>query len=192
MWLEARPELGDALRQGDLLLDVTFPNLKLPLPRYDLGQQGHTTTPTTIGAGVVVSNCCDNRADDYAAVAPVGRMRRALKDHQIAALLNPEPVWRDGAVHDFDVEHFKLDAFQDALPAPQNHYLVVNLNRTATFYGSCLDFRERRIARMTIDARRLLRIKLGVLWSRVEDEDLAALTAMGLPPGLTPPPRDAS
>lgn len=189
MWLEARPELGDALRQGDLLLDVTFPNLRLPLPRFFVGQQELTTVPATNSAGIVVSSCCDNRDDDYAAIAPIGSMRTTLREDQIAALLNPEPVWRDGALHDFDVEHFKLDDLGDQLPAIPNRYLVAELNRTGAFYGRCVSLREKRVARMKVEARRLLRIKLGVLWSRVEDEDLTLLTAMGLPPGPMPPPQ---
>ncbi len=43
---------------------------------------------------------------------------------------------------------------------------------------------------MTVQARRLLRIKLGLLWSRPEAEDAAELEKLGLPVGLAALPTE--
>jgi hypothetical protein len=188
VWLADAPAPDDPLRQGDLVLDVVFPTLKLPLPFYKVQQQQQhqTTTPAVESAGLVVSQCCDNTGNDYAAIAPVSIMRGStLKDHQLVALLADEPTWNSDKLIDYDVEHFKLDDL-DGFAAPDGKYHVANLNRAASFYGNCQELVDRRRARMTVLARRLLRIKLGYLWGRVEDTDLAWLRAAGVPPGPTP------
>jgi hypothetical protein len=188
VWLREVPDEDDPLRQGDLLLGVTFPSLKLPLPLFTVGKNDQTATPASSANLIVVSQCCDNVKGDYAAVAPVGPLG-GLKEYQREALLNPEPVLDGEVLSNYNLDYFCLEHHVDCLEDPgPNRYLVVNLRRIASFYGDCTHLRSRRASRMSTAARRLLRIKLGLLWARAEDDDVAILAEQGLPPGLTPRP----
>lgn len=186
MWSADNISTKDPLRQGDLIFDVVFPALKLPLPLFPVNQKEQTATPARKQPGIVVSQCCDNETGDYAAIAPIV-LRGGLKDHQLQALLNEEPIWDGARMSAYDVEHFRLHPLASKLDDPgAGKHWVVNLNRAACFYGDCADLRVHRRARMSVEGRRLLRIKLGLLWSRVEAEDAAELEAKGIPPGLSP------
>lgn len=187
MWLEPLPNDDDPLRQGDLLVEITLPKLRLPIPRYPFGQLEATTVAASEFNVIVVSQCCDNARNDYVAVAPIGRLGQ-LPDHHLRALLNPEPVWKGTSLSEYVLEHFHIEPIAGLLENPgADRYLVAKLYRAASFYGDCRSLLEKRRARMTVEARRLLRIKLGLLWSRPEGGDVEALERRGLPPGLSDP-----
>lgn len=185
MWSDTLPHAEDPLRQGDLLVDITLPNLRPPIPQFPLGHQEATTVPASRSHVIVVSQCCDNEKNDYVAVAPIGPLG-GLKEHHIRALLNPEPIWKGTSLSGYVLEHFVIVPKAGVLTDPgTGRYLVANLHRSATFHGDCSSLLPQRRARMTVEARRLLRIKLGLLWSRPEAGDVEELVRLGLPPGLS-------
>lgn len=187
MWSDTLPHAEDPLRQGDLLVDITLPNLRPPIPQFSLRHQEATTVPASRFDVIVVSQCCDNVKNDYVAVAPIGPLG-GLKDHHVRALLSPEPVWKGISLSEYVLEHFVIAPIAGVLTDPgTGRYLVAKLHRSATFHGDCSSLLGQRRARMTVKARRLLRIKLGLLWSRPEPGDVEELTRIGLPPGLSVP-----
>ena len=187
MWSDILPDDDDPLRQGDLLVDITLPDLKLPIPSFEFRGQSATTTPASESKVIVVSQCCDNANNDYVAVAPIGQLSN-LKEHHVRALLNPEPTWDGASLSEYALEHFRLQPVDGLLDDPGGgRYLVAKLHRVASFHGDCSSLIEKRKARMTIEARRLLRIKLGLLWSRPEEGDVEELQLRGIPIGLSIP-----
>ena len=186
MWLETRPDPEDPLRQGDFLSNVSLPSLKLPIPFYRVGQQEQMAAPAVVVDALVVSQCCDNTQHDYAAVVPVKRLGN-LKPHQVEALLNPEPVSDGTTLTGYSLDYFHVEPLVDVIADPgDGKFLVAHLRRIAAFEGDCRPLLEHRVARMTVPARRLLRIKLGLFWSRAEEDDVVELRSNGLPPGLSP------
>jgi len=191
VWSEKLPADDDPLRQGDLLVGITVPDLRLPVPFFAIGQQTATTTPAKVSNAIVISQCCDNEKNDYVVVAPVGRLGN-LKKHQLRALLNPEPVWDGDSLTEYALEDFHVESREGLLDDPgEDRYLVAKLHRSATFHGDCSVLIQNRRARMTVVARRLLRIKLGLLGGRPEAGDVEELERLGIPPGLSDP-TDAS
>ncbi len=187
MWSDALPDDDDPLRQGDLLLDITMPDLRLPLPLFAVGQQEATTAPAEKSHAIVISQCCDNVENDYVAVAPIGRLG-GLKEHHLHALLNPEPTWDGASLSEYVLEHFRVELIEGILDDPgEGRFLVAKLHRSVSFHGDCSSLIEHRRARMTVEARRLLRIKLGLLWSRPEEGDVDELNRLGIPLGLSDP-----
>lgn len=187
MWSDILPDDDDPLRQGDLLIDVTVPDLRLPIPWFAIGSQNATATPALQSDAIVISQCCDNMENDYVAVAPIGRLG-GLKEHHAQALLNPEPKWDGISLSEYVLEHFRVEPIAGLLDDPGNgRYLVAKLHRAASFHGDCGSLIENRRARMTVEARRLLRIKLGLLWSRPEEGDVEELKQRGIAVGLSIP-----
>ncbi len=187
MWSVSLPDDDDPLRQGDLLVGVTLPKLRPPIPFFSVYQQEVTTVPASTSNAIVISQCCDNVQNDYVAVAPIGLLGN-LRDHHIQALLNPEPVWKGTSFSEYVLEHFRIEPISGILDDPgSSRYLVAKLHHSATFSGDCTPLLGSRRARMNVEARRLLRIKLGLLWSRAEAGDIEELKQLDLPPGLSEP-----
>ena len=185
MWSDSLPDEDDPLRQGDLLVGVTLPKLRPPIPQFSLYRQEATTVPASTSDAIVISQCCDNDQNDYVAVAPIGRLGN-LKEHHVRALLNPEPVWKGTSLAEYVLEHFHIEPLTGTLDDPgRGRHLVAKLHQSATFSGDCTPLLKNRRARMNVEARRLLRIKLGLLWSRPEEGDVEELRQLGLPPGLS-------
>ena len=178
---------GDApLRQGDLLFDVPLPDTRLPLQTQQFANKDASIVGCTAAPALVLSQCCDNVRDDYVVVARV-KLRGGLRGHLLEALRAAEPESVDGLAQ-YDLKHFwlrPLDGVLPANPAPDKEWLA-ELLRTTTFHGDCSGLRSKRVARMTVVGRRLLRIKLGLRWSRPAQEDLAELAELGLPLGPRP------
>ena len=108
-----------------------FADLKLPLPFYQVGAQSQTAVPAAVKDAIVISQCCDNAANDYAAVVPIGLLGR-LRDHQLQALLSPEPS-RDGEVlTNYSLDYFRLEPIEGVIDDPgPGRYLVANLRRAS-------------------------------------------------------------
>ncbi len=117
MWSDTLPDADDPLRQGDLLVDITLPNLRPPIPQFPLGHQEATTVPASTSHVIVISQCCDNEANDYVAVAPIGLLG-GLKEHHVRALLNPEPVWKGASLSEYVLEHFRIVPIVGILDSP--------------------------------------------------------------------------
>jgi hypothetical protein len=181
VWDEEAPAEDDPLRQGDLLDGVVFPMLKQPVQVVRIEGSEGVLVPAKRKLGLVVSQCCDNEAGDYVAVAQV-QTRGGLTAEQLEALYSYDPA--PGAYEGYTIDAFLLEPFGDVL-APGKNVFVAELMRTAVFWGEdCAALRELRRARMTPTSRRHLRLNLSALWGRVEQEDEAALTAEGIPPGF--------
>ena len=183
MWLDSLPDDNDPLRQGDLLINITLPKLEPHIPLLYVQQQRLTTVPAMTSNVIVISQCCDNYESRYAVVARVGYLGN-LQDRYVQALKNPEPLWDRTALSGYTPREFLIEPIPGILDDPgENRYLVAKLHQSATFSGDCTPLLKTRRARMTAEARRLLRIKLGVLWGRVEEDDVDELKRRGLPLG---------
>lgn len=190
MWQTHATPAEDPLRQGDLLSDVGIPDLALPLSVTTEGLlQGNAVARVKSVTVMVVSQCCSTKTS-YAAVAPVLR-RGGLTGPQELALLTeePPPPDEDGRVHNYTYDLFRLASVGDTLAELDiGTQWVVDFGRIVSFTGACDVLRERRRARLTPEARRLLRIKLALFWARPEQEDVVALAELGFPSGLRPLP----
>lgn len=178
MW-EVYENNEDPLRQGDLISEVLFPQIKQRLQVVHLEATEGILVPAKRRWGLVVSQCCDSVDGDYVAIAPL-RTSGRLTPEQEAALRNNNPDPSD--LRGYELLQFRLEPL-DMLPAlkPTDHHVAV-LNRIAIFWGSdCAAFIPLRRARMTVESRRDLRRNLFVLWSRVEDTDHDFLQAAGEP-----------
>lgn len=187
MWLASMPDDDDPLRQGDLLVDVVVPHPRVPTPFFSVHQEGGTTVPAVRCNVIVVSQCCDNVTQDYAAVAPI-RAMGGLDGNRLAALLATEPTWTDGAMYNFVPATFQLEP--DGVVLPDNRpkrYWVAHLDRSVALHGECGRLIAHRRLRMDVERRRDLRNKLGLLWSRPEEGDAEELRKRGLPVGLSRP-----
>jgi hypothetical protein len=183
VWSSTAVPTDDPLRQGDLLLNVDLPKLKRPIPAIPLEfkQRANMQLPYARQTALVVSSCCANANEEYLAVAPVQPLG-GLTDEQEEALLRMEPPDPDSGVYGgYDIDHFRLDPLVGFLVDPPHAYQAAFLARAIPFWGDCSDLRGHRIARMTVEARRLLRLNLSLLWSRVEQSDAEELRSKGLP-----------
>ncbi len=188
MWAIGDVPIELPLRQGDLLVDVDFPVLKLPLHPYKPSgsEQDLISSLVKKQTVLVLSQCCDNFSGNYAAVAPVA-LRGGLRPSQLSAVNAQEPRQEGGRLVDYDLDHFRLEPVGDTLLFDERKPWVAHLNRAVSFYGNCEAFRVARRERMTARGRRLLRIKLGLRWARIAEEDIEELDAQGIPYGLSTP-----
>lgn len=184
MWEAEHAPADDPLRQGDLLKSVLFPILKVPLETVALEGKSAALVATKYKWGLVVSQCCDNENDDYAAIAQV-QPRTNLTAEQNAAYLAYEPVVDDP--EGYIIEEFRLEPYGDLQP-PNGGQQVALLNRVSVFWGDCSPLRATRIARMKPEGRRWLRLNLSMLWGRAEADDRQHLQQAGVPAGFLPPP----
>ena len=184
MWSEEVVPADDPLRQGDLLTDVDLPLLKRPIPAIplDFGAQANMQVPYRRLAGLVVSSCCSNTAEDYIAIAPVQPLSGLTEDQEAALLQTEPPDPASGGYQGYDIDHFRLEPLEGVLADPRRgSFQSAFLNRAIPFWGDCSDLRAYRRVRMTAAGRRLLRLNLALFWSRVERADIEELTAAELP-----------
>jgi len=188
MWQAAPVAEDDQLRQGDLLVDIVFPSLKLPILVTGIppSPDDRMIATYTIKTALVVSQCCAN-ADDYVALAPV-RPEGNLSPQQEAALLAAEPPTvaeiEAGEANGYTMDSFRLEPVAGVIEDGPGRYQIADLGRVVSCFGACASLRSNRRARMTPEGRRLLRINLGLFWARPEEGDAERLSEAGLPPGL--------
>ncbi len=187
MWLSEIPVPDSPLRQGDLLVDVPRPILRLPVKAENfLENQPMTVVPVETGPAIVISQCCTNENSKHVVIASV-RRRGGLQPHERAALLKDEPDIVDGALHNYTLDSFALKAYADVLESlDEDHFWVAELSRMTAFVGDDTSLKDLRRAQMEPEERRLLRIKLAHRWARPEESDAQHLMARGIPPGPTP------
>ena len=184
MWSPESVPPDDPARQGDLLSQVPFPDAQLPLTISTLRGSANPirTVAVKLTRGVVVSQCCDNQGNDYAVISYVQQLS-GLNTERTAAIQEAEPT---PSVSGYDLRYFNLVLLEGVLnELKANRLWAADLQRTVAYYGDCSQFAAARTARMTAQGRRLLRIKLSLLWSRVEQGDLELLQSLGIPPRPT-------
>ncbi|WP_238015994.1 hypothetical protein KZZ52_00445 [Dactylosporangium sp. AC04546] len=79
-----------------------------------------------------------------------------------------------------------LAPFGSYLGREKGRIHVADLTTIQSYSGKIEEFQAYRVAGMTPEGRRMLRIRLAAFWGRVETEDEKWLTASGLPVGVTP------
>lgn len=175
------------LSQGDLLIDVAFLSARLPLddvPNRRQGNRGEALVKWIEGPALVVMQCCeiDKPQTRHVALAPIKPTAKLSAEEEEAFLREEPPVDGGGYVYD----SFQVEPFEEVLTRHPGTLLAADLKQISSFAKTDEELRSRRAAAMSVEARRLLRIKLSVFYGRPTAEDEAALLAAGLPPGLTP------
>ena len=186
MWA-ANPE--DGLRQGDLLGEVPFPTLKIePAVISRLAGQPATEAVVTIKyeKALVVSQCCSLEKGRTVLVAPVAGVRpRNAAGTQSLKIDDPTPDAAgdlpDGVGYVY--ERHRLDLLPGYLDELDDRLWVANFERIIPLREDYSSVEEIRLASMTPEGRRTLRIRLGFFWGRAEEGDAETLTSRGLPVG---------
>lgn len=208
MWEANQPPPEDSLRQGDFLRRVMLPKLKLPLaavhvPGVDLPKTSPLQAVGVARDFLVVTQCCEVENGDTVAVAPV-LSTPPLNEVLRASLDSEEPPLDDAAVENaldaggadgdgddepkYAFDLLRLQPLAGLIEEGPGRYVVADLGEIISLSGDLQPLKAQRRARMTPEARRLLRIKLMYFFGRVEEEDAEQLDALNIPPGPTPPP----
>jgi hypothetical protein len=187
MWTPDLPEPTAALRQGDLLVDLALPTLKWPLhyarpPREDVSGEQPVLVPSgKVQPHLVVSQCCTIENKTVAALARVRPTRPRTADE--ARDLEREFPSDDPEVSYSFVEH-ALKPVGGHLEREGGLIWVADFTSIQTYSGSIADFQGSRVAAMSPEGRRALRVRLGGFWARVEAEDEQYLTKRGMSTGF--------
>jgi hypothetical protein len=183
MWLPSPPGEGETLRQGDLLRGLLLPKLSVPL-NYARGPDDpvmpeHPVVVQQMKPSdfLVVSQCCTIEQSGVVALAPI-RSTPPLKPDEKTAYHKDEP---DSGISGYVIAHHRIDGVADLQPK-DGRLQIADLTLIQTYQGKVADFQRARRAAMTPAGRRLLRIRLGLFWARVEQEDLKWFEAQSLPP----------
>lgn len=187
MWLDDIPDPSEKLRQGDLIVGSLLPQLKLPMsyarfPGKEPSQENSILLPVFKAREyLVVSQCCTIENYNVAALAPIEATGK-LPDDRIAAHKALEP----GSGVGYVIAAHYVPPVRDHLNYNGPGVMVANFRRIQTFSGDLQSLQDSRVAMMTPEGRRILRIRLGLFWSRPEAEDQKWFDQEGLPSGLAP------
>jgi hypothetical protein len=187
MWLSYLPEPAASLRQGDLLVDLALPKLKWPLnyarpPGQDVSADQTVLVPSgRMQIHLVVSQCCTIENQTVAALARV-RPTQPLTDGQIRDFERELPSDDPEVSYSF-TEH-ALKPVGEHLERKAGKIWVADFASIQTYSGSIADFQASRIAAMSPEGRRALRVRLGAFWSRAEAEDELHLKERGMSVGF--------
>lgn len=189
MWL-ANPDEEEPLSQGDLVSELYFPQLSLP--QHVVPAPGNPSVMATVltavpkPAAIVVTQCCqmDKPGNKHFVLAPV-KLTRLRSDAERAALLAEEPrsSSQPGENPGYVYDILFLEQFGEVLTERSDLVWIADLTQSTAFSGDQNELKKVRVAKMTPEARRLLRIKLAYFWGRATEEDRVALAAIGLPDG---------
>lgn len=181
------PEATETLRQGDLLIDLVLPKLTWPLayaraPDAVISADQPIVLPSgKVQIYLVVSQCCTiaNRG-----VVALGKVRNTapLRLDQMQAYEREVPTDDPEATFAFN-EH-PLQPVGGYLQRSQNQIYVADFTSIQSYSGRIEQFQASRVAAMSPEGRRGLRIRLAAFWSRVEGEDEELLTERGISPGF--------
>jgi hypothetical protein len=182
------PDRERPLSQGDLLRDVYFPNVRLPLTVVTqvgagLGETAVIQLEARIRPALVVTQDCiiDKPQTRQIALAPIVATRP--QDERELTALRAEFPPRNGVEGHYVYDLFMVLPFEDAVPGIAGHERVADLKQVAPIAPKD-DLQDLRVARMRPESKRLLRIKLAAFFGRASDEDVSELAELGLPPGL--------
>ena len=190
MWLKALPPLDTELRQGDLLAGLIVPLVSYP-PKLVM-VEGQTPAggdlavlETVCESFLVVSQCCSIASQKTVAVAPI-RSTQRLSPEEIADQSEADPTARPEGANYMVNAHY-LEPAPPTLPdlSPKAH--VADLSRIVSMRRQRGSLEARRVAAMSPQGRRLLRMRLAAFFGRPETEDLEWFIEQGLPPGPAHP-----
>lgn len=194
MWSSIAPQGSDPLRQGDLIADVVFPRVGLPLATFEFEKRERALVNARTTHGIVVSQCCDNVGQsgqdidsELISIAPVRRLGNLQPRHRVALqTYEPELDAATGRVgNNYSLDEFALQPIAGVLDDPgRGDLLVARLREVLPLEGDLTWLRAQRLATMEVEWRRHLRNNLSLLWGRAEEEDAAVLEQRGLPRGL--------
>lgn len=181
MWLDEVVDPDDDLRQGDLIQGFYAPKLKLPLTMTVTGGQvpgENDFAMAKLGRQkylLVVSQCCTLENDRVVSVAPV-ESSKPLSPELREVYANPKLPQDDGDLGYMYSAHL-IESYSGEHPPPLDggRVNIANFLSIQTYSGDISELQARRVARMTVLARRDLRRKLAAFWGRAEAEDRKAL-----------------
>ena len=181
MWVDLSTEgVIDDLRQGDILGDVALLKpARLPLditrPAGAEPARGHTApVAVEVGDFMVLSQCCIIEQDKKIVVAPIRKLSKQT-DEDIAI------YFADHTADRYAVRAHGLMPVGERFSSTVDGELwVADLTSQVTVTPP-KPLVDHFIARMTVPARRDLRLRLAAFWSRAEPED-EKLLQQQLPP----------
>lgn len=186
MWMDEPLPKTEILRQGDLISDLLLPRLAFPLP-YARGQdmspaegQPIVLTANKSAYYLVTSQCCTIEQKSVCALARLSKVS-ARTSEQLDALALEEPDGNADVKYSF-ASH-PLKPISGVLNESIGIAHVADFLTIQTYSGALEDLQARRVASMTPEGRRLLRIRLSLFWGRAEREDEEYLLSQGLPVG---------
>lgn len=191
MWEPLTPPSEDAIRQGDLLADAPLLRPLLPVHTTSMSANDDVYAPVKhrTGFALVVTQCCTAERE-RAPLSIVEVRRHGVPADSRDAYLAAEPSSMPGA-GGYVYEHFALREVSPHLPElGRDRLWIAVLNDVFSYHGDQSELRKLRIARMTAEGRRLLRLNLMSLWGRATEDDAAVLAGAGLPPGPSSIPTD--
>lgn len=187
MWTPDPPGPTAALRQGDLLVNLALPKLTWPLsyarpPGRDASADQTILVPSgKMQTHLVVSQCCTIENKTVAALARV-RSTKPLTADQIRDLERELPS-DDPEVGYAFAEH-ALKPTGEHLERKDGRVWIADFASIQTYSGSIADFQASRVAAMSPEGRRALRVRLGAFWARAEAEDEQHLEERGMSVGF--------
>jgi len=188
MWMTTTPEVAEPLRQGDLLVDLVLPRFQLPLnyarPSGREPRQGdYIVLPAPRARSfLVVSQCCTIENDHVYALASIRSTPPLTSEgKQVYETGTPQA----GAAYVYAAH--ALAPLERYLENRDGRLNVASFLEIQSYTGDDQELRAARVASMTPEGRRLLRIRLAFFWGRPEAEDEKALAAAGLSAGLNLP-----
>jgi hypothetical protein len=190
MWLDSCPASTELLRQGDLLDGLILPRLSLPLPFARASEEKVSEShPIVLRAHrlsyyLAVSQCCTIESQRVVALAEVHSTQPLDADSTRSFELE-EPF--DDPELKYPFNFHPLDQVGEHLQRNNRRIYVADFTNIQTYRGEISILQAARVAAMTPEGRRLLRIRLSYFWSRPEGEDELWLTTKGLPVGSKAP-----
>lgn len=192
MWIDGPLDASGALRQGDLLRELVLPKVQMPFSFVNIAQRndprpGDKLVLDTHGRPrryLVVSQCCEIEKGASIAVAPIVSTGPLTSERQIPYKAEEPTDPSTGYVF----SGYVIEPLGELFPELTNgRLLIADLTQIQSVIAPTQLLVDQLCARMTVQARRLLRIKLSSFWSRPEADDEAELMQLGLPVGATPP-----
>ena len=137
----------------------------------------------TVVSAIVTSQCCTTQQRGLVGLAPLHTIRLAKQNERTQAALTSEPPFVDDVP--YDVNRFLVEAHPSMALSGDRQMVAHLLESVILSAGPDPEWLvSRRTARMTPEARRLLRGKVQLFWARPEEADAAHLVAAGLPVGF--------
>ncbi len=183
MW-EPTPPTPDAdLRQGDLLGPLHAPRLEIPFRVTKYPNASDDGADAVFGMNqsrhhLVVSHCCTMEQGKYIAVAPVVSTPSVGEDERPAYFGEPTEGGK------YVIKVHALEELEDVITYSDHRLRAADLERIMSVRLEVSEAKSLRVAAMTPEGRRLLRIRLGLFWARPEESDVVELASRGLPPGV--------
>lgn len=173
MWLSDLPEPVDHLKQGDLLVEVPLPSFS-KRPERDATGKWNLKLPST--TCLVVSQDCTVAQRSVVQVVNVYKTAALAPTHPMFQALRSDWPAAPGALM---YDAMRLDPLEPMLPALDEGRLWFADFRTGVTFTNAFWLVEHLRGRMTVVAKRNLRMRLGAFYARPTEEDRAELAETG-------------